>query len=76
MINKEPLNIGAQVEEDSTHDQLSRNNPCLSLANPFDVVKFDEWRPQDLEAKGHCAQHDFTYLAIGEVLLENYRYGR
>ena len=40
------------------------------------MVELHEGRPEDLEAEGHGAEHDFADLRVGEVLFKDDRHGR
>lgn len=48
-VFKHLVNREVKVVQDHAPDQLHWHNPRLSLSERWKVVKFNEWRPQNLE---------------------------
>ena len=74
LSNQELFQVHSQIEKYCTHDKLSGYNPRFSFADALDMIKFNEWRPQNFETKRHRAHHDNSDFIIAQVFFEQDRH--
>jgi len=73
--DQQGFEVLSQVSQNYAHDQLSWNDPTLTLANALEVIEFDKRGPENFEAEGKGAHHDHANLAVGQELLKEHRHG-